>query len=84
MKEFTEIAKKYGTVALLVGALVGWGVTWGSTKTTIEIHETQIAELKTENKELKSENYLMYKELKLNVEQNTKGLAVIGHILELE
>jgi len=81
MKEFMELARKYGTVAILIAALVGWGVTWGSTKTTISQHEEKIGELKTENKELRSENHLMYKELKTNVEENTKGLATVTGIL---
>lgn len=81
MKEFLEFAKKYGAVIMLIAALVGWGATWGSMKTTVKEHEKDIVELKVENKELKSENHLMYKELKTNVEENTKGLATVTGIL---
>ena len=81
MKEFIELAKKYGAVIMLIAALVGWGVTWGSMKTTVTEQGKDIMELKVENKELKSDNQLMYKELKLNVEENTKGLATVTGIL---
>jgi hypothetical protein len=84
MKEFVELAKKYGAVSVMIAALVGWGVTWGSMKTTVKQNEGEILELKTENKELRSENHLMYKELKTNVEENTKGIATLYgiHLLD--
>jgi len=81
MKEFPEFAKKYGALIALVITLFGWGITWGSMSTRVTEHEEEIVELKTENKELRSENHLMYKELKANVEENTKGLATVTGIL---
>ena len=81
MKEFIEFAKKYGAVIMLIAALVGWGATWGSMKTTVKGNEKDIIELKVENKELKSDNRLMYNELKTNVKENTKGLATVTGIL---
>jgi hypothetical protein len=84
MKEFVDIAKKYGAVVALIAALVGWGATWGSMKTTVKEHEKDIIELKAENEKLESDNRLMYKELKTNVEQNTKGLATVTGILSVQ
>jgi len=84
MKEFIELAKKYGAVIALIGALIGWGATWGSMKTTVKGNEEDIIELKVENKELRSDNRLMYKELKANVEENTEGLATVTGILSVQ
>jgi len=81
MKEFVEFAKKYGAIIALVITLFGWGITWGSMSTRVTEHEEEIAELKEENKTLRSDNHLMYKELKTNVEENTKGLATVTGIL---
>ena len=81
MKEFIEFSKKYGAVIMLIAALVGWGATWGSMKTTVKEHEKDIVELRAENEKLEADNRLMYKELKANVEENTKGLATVTGIL---
>lgn len=84
MKEFLEFAKKYGAIIALVITLFGWGITWGSMSTRVTEHEEEITELKEENKTLRSDNHLMYKELKTNVEENTKGLATVYGILSVE
>ena len=81
MKEFLEFAKKYGALIALVITLFGWGITWGSMSTRVAEHEEEIVELKAENDKLESDNRLMYKELKTNVEENTKGLATVTGIL---
>ena len=84
MKDLGEFAKKYGVVVALIVTLVGWGATWGSMKATVEDQGKDIIKLESENKELKTELRSNYKELKNNVVQNTEGLAIVGHILELD
>ncbi len=84
MNDFWENFKRYGLIVGLIGTLIGWGITIGSSRTKSQHNTEEIAELKEENKALKAELKKDYENLRVNVEELTKGYWKITAWFELD